>query len=384
LVARTPEEFAKTGIDVELNSRVEGINPDRGIVRISNGTDLPYDILVMAGGAEAVRLGVPGEDLDGVFTLRNLSDALKIKSYLNGKFRKKALIIGAGYIGLEMCEAFRSLGIETVIIARYPYPVPRFDAQFGKQMLDELNKNQVDLLSPVQTLGIEKGNDLALRLVTDQGNIETDLILIGTGIKQNTALAESIGIKMGEFAIKVDFSQRTSREEVYAVGDCSEVFHRVIGKWNYFPLGDVANKQGRTAGRNIGGVPATFPGVVGAQSFKLFGLEAAAAGLTEEEAARYGFQPVSTIIREFPMARSMASGEKAGLKLVADKNTGKLLGAQSVAEKGAVMRINCLSVALWSGMTLEEISGLDLAYSPYFSGSWDAIHIAAQILMKNL
>jgi NADPH-dependent 2,4-dienoyl-CoA reductase/sulfur reductase-like enzyme len=190
---------------------------------------------------------------------------------------------------------------------------------------------------------------------------------------------------MGESgAIKVDFSQRTSMENVYAVGDCCEVFHRVIGKWVYFPLGDVANKQGRTAGQNIGGAPSEFPGVVGAQSFKLFKLEVAATGLTEEEATKYGFQPVSTIIAGLPVGRPMAKGEKLGVKLVADKPTGKLLGAQAIGEKGAVARINSLSVALWSGLTLEQIGYLDLAYAPPFGGAWDAIHIAAQTLMRKL
>jgi NADPH-dependent 2,4-dienoyl-CoA reductase/sulfur reductase-like enzyme len=208
---------------------------------------------------------------------------------------------------------------------------------------------------------------------------------MGAGVRQNTVLAEAMALALGESgAIKVDFFQRTSRENIYAVGDCCEVFHRVTGKWVYQPLGDIANKQGRTAGINIGGGAAQFAGIVGAQSFKLFNLEVAATGLTEEEAEKHGFQPVSTLNRGLPVGRPMARGEKLGLKLVADKPTGRLLGAQAVGEKGAVARINSLSVALWSGLTLDEVGYLDLAYSPAFGGAWDAIHIAAQGLMRKV
>ncbi|HRR39682.1 MAG TPA: FAD-dependent oxidoreductase [Syntrophales bacterium] len=384
LVIRTPEDFKKTGIDVKIKTRVEGIEPAKGTVHLSDGSALPYDILVMATGAEAVKLGLPGEDLEGVFTLRNLTDALRIKSFLNEKKCRKAVIVGAGYIGMEMCEAFRNNGLEVQVIDILPRPVLRWDAEFAKLILDELGKNQVTFMPETKPLSIERGKDSALRLVTDKGNLEADIILIGVGSRPNTKLAESLGVEMGRSAIKVDFFQRTSREEVYAVGDCCEVFHRVIGKWTYNPLGDVANKQGRTAGQNIGGASTKFPGVVGAQSFKVFNLEAAATGITEEEALNHGFQPVSAIIQGLPVGRPMARGEKLALKLVADKATGKLLGAQSVAEKGSVTRINCLSVALWNGMTLEEIGHLDLAYAPPFGGAWDAIHIAAQMLMRKL
>ncbi len=384
LVIRTPEDFKKTGIDVKIKTRVEGIEPAKGTVHLSDGSALPYDILVMATGAEAVKLGLPGEDLEGVFTLRNLTDALRIKSFLSEKRCRKAVIVGAGYIGMEMCEAFRNNGLEVQVIDILPRPVLRWDAEFAKLILDELGKNQVTFMPETKPLSIETGKDFALRLVTDKGNLEADIILIGVGARPNIKLAESLGVEMGRNAIKVDFFQRTSREEVYAVGDCCEVFHRVISKWTYNPLGDVANKQGRTAGQNIGGASTKFPGVVGAQSFKVFNLEAAATGITEEEALNHGFQPVSTIIQGLPVGRPMARGEKLALKLVADKATGKLLGAQSVAEKGAVTRINCLSVALWNGMTLEEIGCLDLAYAPPFGGAWDAIHIAAQMLMRKL
>ncbi len=355
--------------------------PKKGSLSLSDGTSLPYDFLVMATGAEAIRLDIPGKDLEGVYVFRDLTDALKMKSYLNEKSCKKAVLIGAGYIGMEMCEALRSLGIEVKVMDILPRPTVRWDAEFTKMIVEELAKNQVEFLPETKPLAIEKGKDYRLKLHTSGGELDADLVLMGVGTKRNAALAESMGIALGESgAIKVDFRQKTSREGVYAVGDCCEVFHKVAGRWVYFPLGDVANKQGRVAGQNIGGYPAEFPGVVGAQAFKVFKLEVAATGLTEEEAAKYGFQPVSAMIWGLPVGRPMAKGEKLGVKLVGDKKTGKLLGGQCIGEKGAVQRVSSLSVALWAGLSVDEVGYLDLPYAPPFGGAWDAIHIAAQSL----
>ena len=381
LVIRTPEEFKKTGIDVKIKTRVEGIDAQKGSLSLSDGTILPYDLLVMATGADATRLVIPGADLEGVYVMRNLMDTLKLKSYLNEQSCKKAVLIGAGYIGMEMCEALRNLGIEVKVMDIFPRPVIRWDAEFTKMILEELGKNHVEFLPETKPQAIEKGKDYRLKLFTSGGELDADLVMMGVGTKRNTVLAESMGIASGESgAIKVDFRQRTSREGVYAVGDCCEVFHKVAGKWVYFPLGDIANKQGRVAGQNIGGYPAEFPGIVGAQAFKVFNLEVAATGLTEEEAVKYGFQPVSVLIWGLPVGRPMAKGEKLGVKLVGDKTTGKLLGGQCIGEKGAVQRISSLSVALWSGLTVDEVGYLDLPYAPPFGGAWDAIHIAAQSL----
>lgn len=382
LIIRTPEAFKKAGIDVKTGTRIEGIDMKRGEVYSSDGTRTPYDSLVLATGASATRLDIPGKDLEGVFVLRNLTDGLKIKSYLNDQGCRKAILIGAGYIGMEMCEAMRRLGIETKVLDVLSQPVTRWDPEFTGWIVEELGRNQVEFLPNVKPLALEKGTDYRLRLIADNGVLDdADMILMGVGTRKNTELAESMGLALGKSgAIKVDFRQKTSLEGVYAVGDCCEVFHKVAESWVYFPLGDVANKQGRVAGRNIGGQPAEFPGIVGAQSFKVFNLEVAAAGLTEEEASKYGFQPVSALIWGNPVSLPLSKGEKIGMKLVADRTTGKLLGAQCIGEKGAVQRISSLSVALWAGLTVDEIGYLDFPYAPPFGGAWDVIHIAAQLL----
>jgi NADPH-dependent 2,4-dienoyl-CoA reductase/sulfur reductase-like enzyme len=385
LVIRTPEEFKKTGIDARVRTNVEGIDAQKGLVYLSGGTSIPYDYLVMATGADAVRLDIPGKDLEGVYVIRNLMDTLKMKTYLNEGTCKKAVLIGAGYIGMEMCEALRNLGCDVKVMDVLSRPASRWDPEFTKMLVEELGKNQVEFLPETKPLAIEKGKGSKLKMSTSHGDLDADLVLMGVGTRYNTALAQSMGIEMGQSgAIKVDFHQKTSRENVWAVGDCCEAFHRVAGQWVYFPLGDIANKQGRVAGQNIGGASVKFPGIVGAQAFKAFKLEVAATGLTEEEAVKYGFEPVSSLIWGLPIGRPMAQGEKLGIKLVGDKKTGKLLGGQCIGEKGAVQRVSALSVALWSGLTVDELGYVDLPYAPPFGGAWDAIHIAAQDLARKL
>jgi len=385
LVIRTPEEFKKTGIDARVRTNVEGIDAQKGLVYLSGGESIPYDYLVMATGADAIRLDIPGKDLEGVHVIRDLMHALKIKSCLNEGGCKKAVLIGGGYIGMEMCEALRNVGVEVKVIDILPRPACRWDPEFTKMIVEELGKNQVEFMPETKPLAIEKGKSSRLKLSTSAGELDADMVLMGVGTRYNTALAQSIGIEMGQSgAIKVDFHQKTSRENVWAVGDCCEAFHRVARRWVYFPLGDIANKQGRVAGQNIGGSAVEFPGIVGAQAFKVFKLEVGATGLTEEEAVKYGFEPVSSLIWGLPIGRPMAQGEKLGIKLVGDKKTGKLLGGQCIGEKGAVQRISALSLALWSGLTVDELGYVDLPYAPPFGGAWDAIHIAAQDLARKL
>ncbi len=386
LIARTPEKFEETGVKVRLNTRVREIDTGKGEVRLENGETLPYDELVVATGAAPIVPDIPGTERDGVFVLKTLRDGINIKNYINEKACRKAIIIGAGFISMEMSEGLRNLGIETEVIYRGELPVSRWDPEFSKLVLDELVKNNVSFISNTLPVAIESGNDYPLRLITDKGKHEGDLILIALGVRPNTDLARDAGIEIGKTgALKVDLSQRTSGERIYSVGDCAEVYHRMSNEWVYMPLGDIANKQGRVAGSNIGGNPMEFKGVVGAQSFKVFGLELAATGLDEKAAQKIGFDSASLIIWGTPVARSMnLKKDRLGLKLIADRASGKLLGAQAIGDGGAVGRINTLSACLWAGMALDEIGYLDLAYSPPFGGAWDTIQIAAQALKRKM
>lgn len=382
LVARTPEEFRKRGIDVQLDTEVVNINPDANIVETKDSLMLPYDFLVIGTGTSAFVPDIPGRDLPGVYSLRNLEDAMHIKSWLREKSARRVVIIGGGFIGLEMSEALHAAGISTTILHKDAMPANRWDAELASLMLEELQSHGAEFIGNAQAKAIEKGHGSSLKVVTDTGAWEGDMVLMAVGVRPDSALAKTAGIVIGKTgAIAVNFAQQTSVENIYAVGDCCESWHRVSRRWVNIPLGDIANKQGRVAGRNIGGKPLTFDGIVGAQSFRLFNLECAAAGLSENEALNAGYAPVSNITWGSAMAPALGT-KKIGLKLIADKSSGKLLGAQAAGVAGAVGRINALSVALWTGLTLDDIGYIDLAYAPPFSGAWDIIHNAAQALRR--
>jgi NADPH-dependent 2,4-dienoyl-CoA reductase/sulfur reductase-like enzyme len=385
LIARTPEKFRETGIEVRLKTRVDDIDGDEKVVKLSDGTLLAYDALVLGTGTTPFVPPIPGVDLEGVFTLKKLTDALRIKAYLKERNCRKVVIVGAGFIGMEMTEALRRLGIETQIVHRGTTPVNRWDPELSGPILEELKRHEVPFLTKMEIQSIEKGKDYLLRLNTSKGELEADMILLALGVRPDVRLARDLGLQIGNTgAVRVNFSQQTSREGIYAVGDCCEVFHRVSKRWVHIPLGDIANKQGRVAGRNIAGRPLSFPGVVGAQSFGIFDLELAATGINEGEALESGYHPVSSVTWGNALAGPMPDQKKIGLKLIADRSTGRLLGAQAVGARGAVSRINALSVALWSGLGIDEIGYLDLAYAPPFGGAWDVMHNAAQALMRKL
>ena len=384
MIARTPERFRETGINVQLGREVLNVNYAGGAVELRDNDKIPFDILVLATGARAIVPDFPGAGKPGIFTLKNLEDAIRIKSYLHQTKSRKAIIIGAGFIAMEMSEALQNAGIQTTIIHRGILPANRWDPELSKFMLEELNIHGVEFVPDAETTAIEDGKDSPLRAVTSRGNWEADLILLAVGVRPNVDLARRAEMKIGSTgAIAVNSSQQSSLDNVYAVGDCCESWHRISKRFVNIPLGDIANKQGRVAGRNIGGKALTFPGVVGAQSFRLFNLEVAATGIDEKEAQMSGHNPASVLIWGNAVSSSMGQ-KKIGLKLIADKSSGVLLGAQAVGSVGAVGRINALSVALWAGLNIDEVAYLDLAYSPPYSGAWDIIHNAAQTLRRQI
>jgi len=382
LIARTPEKFESSGVKVMQEVEVTGIDYKGGWVEISRGERKFFDVLVFATGAKVVTPEIEGINQPGVFFLRNLEDAIAIKKWIKDQGVKRAVILGGGFIGLEMAESLRTAGMQVTILHRDNLPAKRWNPEFSHWMRDTLHEKGVEFVPRINVTGIGKEETGNLRVQTTEGDWEAEIVIIATGVRPEVSLARSIGVNIGKTgAIAVDFGQRTSLINVYAVGDCSEVFHRVSKKWVNFPLGDIANKQGRVAGRNIGGRPLVFEGIVGAQSFRLFDLECAATGLSEKEAEEAGFSPISTIVWGSATAKALGR-RRLGLQLIADRSSGKLLGAQAVGLAGAVGRINALSVALWSGMNLDQIGYLDFAYAPPFGPAWDIVHVAAQTLKR--
>ncbi len=386
LIARTPEAFRESGVDVLLKTRVERVDTDQRRVYLSDGPEIVYDRLLVATGASPILPGIPGQDLDRVYTLRSLEEAIAIKALVQSGCRR-AVIIGAGFIAMEMSDALTGFGLDVRIAHRDERPVTRWGVEFTERLMSTFAERGV-LFMPKTTISrIDQNADRSLRLTTNQGEIETDLVVIAIGIRPNVTLAKAMGLQLGDSgAIRVNLSQQTSVANVYATGDCTEVYHRVARRWVNVPLGDIANKQGRVAGQVIGGRPAVMPGIVGAQSFKFFDLELAATGLGEQEAVRYGFHPVSATAWAPPTAPSMRQKEdiETGLKLIADQSTGMLLGAQAVGRRGAVQKIDVLSATLWYEARLDDLASMDFGYAPPFGGAWDLIHIVSRLLLKKL
>jgi NADPH-dependent 2,4-dienoyl-CoA reductase/sulfur reductase-like enzyme len=359
------------------------IRPEKKVVDIATGETLPFDYLMVATGAAPRLPSVPGHDLDGIFCLRNVADAIRIKSFIRQRNARRAVIVGAGLISLEVCEAFRRLGIETTVVYRKDLPMRRLGEDFAEQILIELEANGATFMGGTDLEGFERTVSGTILVHTSNGDLECDLVLIGIGVVPEVSLASEAGIKRGPTgAIAVNEYMQTNFPFIYAAGDCCECFHRISRKPVYAPLGDIANKQGRIAGTNIGGQNVLFPGIVGSICFKVFNLEVASTGLTLEEAEKTGFKAASATIQGVSKAHSYPDSRELTIRLVADTETGRFLGAQSVGGDGAVSRINGLAVALTGGLSIEELAYVDLAYAPPFSGAWDPIHIAAQKLLK--
>jgi NADPH-dependent 2,4-dienoyl-CoA reductase/sulfur reductase-like enzyme len=352
-------------------------------VELENGEQLPFDQLVFATGAVPRSLKVPGEDLTGIFHLRNLTDAVRIKRFLAERRCNRAVLVGARFISLEMCEAFRERGLSTTLIHRAELPMSKLGEEFGKKILEELERNEVRFVPHATIAGFESSSSGEIKVGTSNGPLVSDIVLLGIGVDPEVSLADRAGIATGPTgAIAVDDHMRTNIDSVYAAGDCCESYHRISGKAVHYPLGDIANKQGRVAGANIGGQDLAFPGIVGSSCFKVFSLEVASTGLTEKESREAGFDPTSVTIQGVSKPHSYPGAKKLWLRLVADKGSGRLLGVQGVGGDGVVSRINILATALTGGLSIQELAYMDLAYAPPFSGSWDPIHIAAQQLLK--
>ena len=353
------------------------------MVEIASGETLPFDYLMVATGATPRWPSVPGDDLDGIFCLRNVADAIRIKSFIRQRNTRRAVIIGAGLISLEVCEAFRRLGLETTVVYRKDLPMRRLGEDFAEQILIELESNGTTFMGDTDLEGFELTNSGTIIVHTSNGSLESDLVLIGIGVVPEVSLASEAGIELGPTgAIAVNEYMRTNFPFIYAAGDCCECFHRISRKPVHAPLGDIANKQGRIAGTNIGGQNVLFPGIVGSICFKVFDLEVASTGLTLAEAKNAGFNAESATIQGVSKAHSYPDSRELKIRLVADIETGRFLGAQSVGGDGVVSRINALAVALTAELSIEELAYVDLAYAPPFSGAWDPIHIAAQKLIK--
>ena len=382
LTPRDPAFFkSKYNVDILTRHEVLSINPDLEQVEVKDlstnsvFTD-NYDKLIIATGASSVLPPIKGVDLNHVFTLRNINDMNRIKSYIDGEKPQRACIIGTGFIGLEVCENLKKLGVEVTLVERLPQVTPGLDQDMSLYVLDHIQKNGVKVFLGASATEI---TDNVVRL-SDGTEIEADFVLISTGVRPNTTLAKEAGIELGVTgAIKVDSNMKTNLNDIYACGDCIEQFHLVTGKPVYRPMGSTANKTGRIAGDCITGGELSFRGILGTGIFRVFELTVAQTGLSEREANEQGYEIV-VCHNTKPNKPEYLGGKEMVIKAVADKKSGRLLGVQIVGYDGVDKRIDVFVTAITFKANVEDLFHLDLAYAPPFSTTKDPVMYTGMIL----
>ncbi len=391
LIIRTPEKFQKDGIDIHLQNRVTKIIPEQNKIIVHDlindiEFEVEYDKLLISTGATPVMPDIKGIHLKNVFKLRTLEDGITLREKLRNS--KKAVIIGGGYIGLELLEAFVANKVYTTMIERSEYIMPILDDE-----LSELVQDFVVNMYPEYTSVINKdsvveivGEDTVRGVRTENGEyIEADLVLISAGVRPVVDIAEDAGILLGKTgAIKVNSRMQTNIKNIYACGDCCENVYSMTGTPAWIPLGSNANKEGRCAAINICGEVEDFEGVLGSAVTKYFGLTISMTGFTEKFAKKNGYDTVSVMITKRDKAGYMPDVENVTLKIVADRRTHQILGGQAIGCGDADKRINTLSTALIKYTTAEELAGADITYAPPFSTSIDPLISAARLLDEKL
>ncbi|HZI20554.1 MAG TPA: FAD-dependent oxidoreductase [Pyrinomonadaceae bacterium] len=388
LRVRTPEYFRERhGITLRLDCEARELLPARSIVRVFEGgeeREIAYTSLVVATGAAAVCPPLPGRDLAGVFVLRHLGDARRLLAHLDAERPRSAVVVGAGYIGLEMAEAFRERGLAVTLIEATDRVMGALGGRGRDEVAGELRTRGVEVLFGERVVAFEGAGGRVARVLTEGGRaFEAGVVSIGVGVRPEVALAVGAGLEVGESgALVVDERQQTSAPGVYAAGDCAEVRHLVSGRRVWHPLGQPAVRQGWTAGANAAGAEARYHGVVGTNAVKVFGLELARTGLSLEEALRAGFDAAEAESDAPSRAGYYPGGSEIVTTLVADRR-GRLLGAQMVGREGVAHRVNTYAAALHAGMKVDEVERLDLAYAPPFAPTIDPV-IRAAHAAKNL
>jgi NADPH-dependent 2,4-dienoyl-CoA reductase/sulfur reductase-like enzyme len=389
LVTLTPEAFReKRNIDARVLHEVTELDLKARRVRVRQLDAQkewwePFDQLMIATGALPMRPAVPGADAQGIYGVHTLESGIAVREVVDQQKPKRAVVIGGGYIGLEMAEALIRRGLEVSLVERATQVMVTLDPDMGALVSEALMAVGVTLYREESLQGFEVKDGRLQGVVTDQRTLPADIVILGMGVRPNTAVAKGAGIPLGEKgAIIVNERQQTDVEGVWAGGDCAQSFHLVSKRPIYIALGTVANKQGRVAGINIGGGSAAFPGVVGTAVSKICAEEVARTGLQEREIEQLGWEYVSEKIESRTRAGYYPEAGRITVKVLAEKGGGRLLGGQIVGQEGAAKRIDILATALHAGMKVQEMVNLDLSYAPPYSPVWDPVLMAARQVEK--
>ncbi len=383
LIQRTPEEFRRQGIVVKLRHKVISVLPkDNKIIieSIENGEiyEETYDKLLIATGATPIIPPLQGLSLKNIFTLKSLDDALLIKAAAEKEEIRKVLIVGGGYIGIEIAESMKALGKEVTIVEAASKVMGTFDKEISDIIEKELKEQGIELHLEERVKEF-RGEDYISAVETSKGYYKADLVILAVGVMPNTKLLEGCGIKLGEKqAVIVDEYLRTSVENIYAAGDCALNYHKVLGKHTYIPLATSANKMGKIAGENMAGGSRAFTGILGSSMTKVFRYEVAATGITETEAKLEKINYGTNFIKGKSNSGYYPGAEDIYIKLIYNKDTNVILGGQIMGKNGAALRAGVLSAAIEKSMTIQEMALLDLGYTPPYGTTWDILNIAAE------
>jgi len=388
----TPEKLLSTRrVDARILHRVEDIQPSRRRLRVRNLRDGStseemFDRLVIASGSTPRRLGFNGEELRNVFRVKALDEAYALRKFVAEERPRTAVIVGGGYIGMEMADALKSLGIDVTVLHNSSLPMKGLEQETREQVREELERNGVRFVASAQTTGFVRGRDAKVSHVsTSEGSYEAGIVVVSIGVEPNSELARGAGIRTGvSGGILTDQRQQTSADNIYAAGDCCEVKSLVTGRQTYLPLATIASRAGWVAGENAAGGNAFFRGAVRAIAVRVFGLEVAQVGASENDARKAGFETVCETITGWSRVAVMPGSERLTVRLIADRKSQRLLGANVAGREGAVLRANTLAAAIHQNVTIGDMQQWDLAYSPPFTPLWDPLLVAANAMRRKL
>jgi NADPH-dependent 2,4-dienoyl-CoA reductase/sulfur reductase-like enzyme len=389
LAHRTAEDIAAYGVEVRPDHVVHRLDPAEKIahVRDAAGREIAerYDRAILATGARPQVGTLKGMDLPSVYPLHTMQDSFRVHNRLAAGDVRRTVIVGAGYIGLEMADAFRHRGIEVALVGRAPTIMPTIDPTLGDLVRAELVRHGVDVAAGVTVT--EVTGQAGTVQVRGEGGFSraADLVLVAGGVEPSSELARTAGVATGiRNAIRVDRLMRTNVRDVFAAGDCVETWHRVLQRATYLPLGTTAHKQGRVAGETAVGGHREFQGSVGTQVVKVFELAVARTGLRDDEARGAGFDPLTVASTPWHHKAYYPGAQQLHVRVTGDRRTGRLLGAQIVGHWQAEVakRIDVFAAALFHSMTVEGMNDLDLSYTPPMGAPWDAVQEAAQVWLR--